>query len=404
MNQRMPAEIEAPLSSSSASLPKAESYLPAGVRMCKRCVLDSRVSGIKFDHEGICNHCKIHDKLNRIFPTGEEGEKVLRKMAAKIKASGRGKRYDCIVGLSGGRDTSYCLYVTKRLGLRPLALHFDNGWDSAISKNNIRRMCSKLDVDLECVIADWEESRELTNSTFYASVPYIDLTDDIGIITSLYRTAAREGIHWIIHSHSFRTEGINPLLWNYVDARYVRHLVNKFCRMPLKHFVNADMRRVLWWMLVNRIKVFTITNYYKDSGSEIDDFLKSEFGWEDTGGWHFDNEIFGLQCAYARRKFGIDWRSVELAALVREGDLTREEAAAKLNEVPLIEDDRFVRYALKKQGLSPEEFERLLAEPKKYFTDYPSYYPFIRLMKWPIWLASRLQYLPPHTFEKYFDV
>lgn len=376
----------------------------AGVQVCVRCVLDSTVDGVKFDAAGVCNHCHIHDKLNRIYPTGEEGMKILERMAAKIRASGKGKPYDCLVGLSGGRDTTYCLYMTKRLGLRPLALHFDNGWDSAIAKNNIRRVCSKLDVDLCCVIADWAESRELTNSTLYASVPYIDLTDDIGIISSLYRTAAREGIHWIIHSHSFRTEGINPLKWNYVDARYVRHLIKRFCRMPLTHFKNTDLHHVAYWMLIKRIRVFTMTNYYEDTGSDIDELLKSEFGWEDTGGWHFDNEIFGLQCYYARKKFGIDWRVLEFAALVRERAMTREEAFAKLAEDPMIEDPRFVYYGLKKQGISPAEFERLLAEPPRYFTDYPTYYPLIRLMKWPIWALSRLHYLPPHTFEKYFEV
>lgn len=374
------------------------------VQTCRRCILDSTVDGIKFDAEGICNHCRIHDKLNRIYPTGEEGMRVLEKMARKMKASGRGQKYDCIVGLSGGRDTTYCLYMTKKLGLRPLALHFDNGWDSAIAKNNIRNVCDKLDVDLCCVIADWEESRELTNSTLYASVPYIDLTDDIGIISALYRTAAREGIHWIIHSHSFRTEGINPLRWNYVDARYVRHLIKRFCKMPLKHFRNTDLHHVAYWMLIKRIRVFTITNYYDDSGPEIDAFLKSEFGWEDTGGWHFDNEIFGLQCYYARKKFGIDWRALEFAALVREGSMSRDEALAKMAHNPIIEDPRFVHYGLKKQGISRETFERLLAEPPKYFDDYPTYYPLIKLLKWPIWLFSRLHYLPPHTYEKYFEV
>ena len=143
----------------------------------------------------------------------------------QVKRDGRGRPYDCIVGISGGRDTCYCLYMTKQLGLRPLAVHFDNGWDSEIAKTNLRNVLEKLDVDLHTVVADWEESRELTNCTIRASLPYLDMTDDVGIVSALYRTAAKEKIRWIIHSHSFRSEGINPLKWNYMDGRLVRQII-----------------------------------------------------------------------------------------------------------------------------------------------------------------------------------
>lgn len=339
-----------------------------------------------------------------MFPTGDEGWRILERFAERIRASGRGRPYDCAVGLSGGRDTSYCLYVTKQLGLRPLAVHFDNGWDSYIAKENIRRVCGALDVDLHCVIADWEESRELTNSTIRASVPYIDLTDDVGIVSALYRTCAQEGIHYIIHSHSFRTEGINPNLWNYYDARYVRSLIRRFCRMRLTKFQNTDLHHFLGWMVWYRIRVFTITNYYRDSGSEIDELLKTKFGWQDTGGWHYDNEIFGLQCWYARRKFGIDWRMIELAALVREGELPRAEALARLAQVPDIERSEIVNYALKKQGLSPAEVDEIMAAPPRFFTDYPTYYPLFQALRYPLKLLCRLQILPPHAYEKYFEL
>ncbi len=386
-----------------ATIPAAEVLASSG-RICTRCVIDESVPNVTFDEQGICNHCRIHDDLNRRFPVGEAGEQILQKFAARIKQVGRGRDYDCIVGFSGGRDTSYCLYQTKRLGLRPLALHFDNGWDSDIAKSNIRQVCTKLDVDLETVIADWEESRELTNCTIRAQLPYIDLTDDIGIVSALYRTAAKHGIRYIIHSHSFRSEGINPLLWNYVDARFVRGLIRRFCRINLKQFKNTDLHHLFYWAAIKRIRVLTITNYYQDSGPEIDEVLKRELGWKDTGGWHYDNEIFGLQCYYSRRKFGFDWRIIELAALVREGAITREGALADLATVPPIESPRTVEYALKKQGLSIEEFEEIMKGPNKYYTDYPTYYPLIRAMRLPVWLLCKLQVLPPHTYEKYFVV
>ena len=292
--------------------------------------------------------------------------------------------------------------MTKQLGLRPLAVHFDNGWDSEIAKTNLRNVLEKLDVDLHTVVADWEESRELSNCTIRASLPYIDMTDDVGIVSALYRTAAKEKIRWIIHSHSFRSEGINPLKWNYMDGRLVRQIIKRFCRIRLKLFRNVELRHFFWWIFVKRIRTFTMTNYYNDVGPEIDELLKNDFGWQETGGWHFDNEIFGLACYYSRVKFGIDWRICEFAAWVRTGVMTREDALQKMTETPEIESREYVDYGLKKQGISPEEWQDILAAEPKYFTDYPTYYPVLKLLSPLIRLLGRLQILPAHTYEKFF--
>lgn len=372
------------------------------VQVCNRCIMDTSISNVRLDDNGICNHCHLHDKLDQLYPLNEEGQAKLNRIVDRIKRSGRGKKYDCIVGVSGGRDTTYCLYMTKKLGLRPLAVHFDNGWDSQIAKSNLANVLDALDVDLHTVVADWEESRELTNCTIRASLPYIDMTDDVGIVSALYRTAARENIRWIIHSHSFRTEGINPLRWNYMDGRLVRHLIKRFSTMPLKHFRNVELRHFFYWVFIKRIRTFTMTNLYDDVGEAIDELLKREFGWQDTGGWHFDNEIFGLQCYYSRHKFGIDWRICEYAAWVRTGAMSREEALSKMAEIPEIETAKYVDYALKKQGISAEEWEAIMAAEPKYFTDYPTYYSTLKLLSPLIWLLGRLHILPAHTYEKFF--
>ena len=371
-------------------------------RACTRCIMDETVSGITFDDQGVCNHCHIHDTLDRLYPLNDEGHQQLLAIVERIKRDGRGRPYDCIVGISGGRDTCYCLYMTKQLGLRPLAVHFDNGWDSEIAKTNLRNVLKTLDVDLHTVVADWEESRELTNCTIRASLPYIDMTDDVGIVSALYRTAAQEKIRWIIHSHSFRSEGINPLKWNYMDGRLVRQIIRRFCRIRLKLFRNVELRHFFWWIFIKRIRTFTMTNYYNDVGPEIDELLKNEFGWQETGGWHFDNEIFGLACYYSRVKFGIDWRICEYAAWVRTGVITREDALQKMTETPEIESKEYVEYGLKKQGISAEEWQDILAAEPKYFTDYPTYYPVLKLLSPLIRLLGRLQILPAHTYEKFF--
>lgn len=375
----------------------------APVQMCNRCIMDGSVPGVFFDDRGICNHCAMHDKLEAKYPTGAAGERKLQEIAKRITRAGRKRKHDCVVGVSGGRDTTYCLYKTKELGLRPLAVHFDNGWDSEIAKSNLRKACDRLDVDLHTIIADWDESRELTNCTIRASVPYIDLTDDVGIASALYRTAAAEGIRYIILSHSFREEGITPLKWMYIDGRYVRGLIKRFATKKLKHFKNVDIHHMLYWMFVKRIRVVNLTNYYDDTGRKVEELLQQELDWTDTGQHHYDNEIFALVYYYARHKFGFDWRVVELSAKVRTGAVSRDLALVTMQEVPFFEDWERVEYCLKKQGISPEEWDAIMQAPRKYFYDYPTWYPLLRLAKYPIKFLGRLNVLPGHVYEKFFE-
>ena len=371
---------------------------------CKRCVMDSSVPGVRFDAAGVCSYCHMHDKLEAMFPLGEEGQAILQGMAKTMRAKGKGRKYDCVVGVSGGRDTSYCLYYVKEImGLRPLAVHFDNGWDSEISKTNLAKVCDGLDVELHTIIMDWPESRDLTNTTIRACVPYIDLTDDIGIASALYRTAAKEGVRYIILSHSFREEGITPLLWNYVDGRYTRSLIKRFGTMEYKQFKNVDLHHMFYWIFCKGIRVVNITNYYNDVGAHVEELLAEQYGWVDTGQHHMDNEMFALVYYYARHKFGFDWRVVELSAKVRTGVVSREQALAALEEIPFFENEALVNYGLKKQGFSREEFDAILKAPNKYFTDYPSYYPLLKLFRLPIKYLCRMHLAPAHAYEKYFE-
>lgn len=377
--------------------------MTASQEMCRRCVMDTDIPGVRLDDQGICNHCGIHDKLDQLYPTGETGRREMEQLADRVRKAGKGRDYDCVVGVSGGRDTSYCLYMTKQLGLRPLAVHFDNGWDSDTAKSNLSKVCRKLDVDLHSVIADWEESRELTNCTIRACVPYIDLTDDVGIARALYDSAVQEGVRYIMLSHSYREEGITPLKWNYMDGRYVRSLIRQFSRFPLKKFRNVDLHHMFYWHIIKRIKVVNITNFYNDAGKHVERLLSDEFGWVDTHQHHYDNEIFALVFHYARRKFGIDWRVFEFAAKVRTGVMTRDEAIESLQTSPPFETDENIAYCLKKQGIGHDEWNAIIAAPNKYFTDYPNYHTFLKLLRWPIKLLGRMNFLPSYSYEKYFE-
>jgi len=372
-------------------------------QMCRRCVLDATIPNIRFDAEGICSHCHIHDKLAALYPAGDVGRRQMEALADEIRREGAGRPYDCIVGVSGGRDTSYCLHMAKEIGLRPLAVHFDNGWDADVSKNNLRKLCTRLGVDLHTVIADWEESRELTNCTIRASVPYIDMTDDVGIARSLYDAATRENVRYILLSHSFREEGIKPLTWNYFDGRYTRALIRQFARIELKKFKNVDLHHMLYWHFVRRIKVVNLTNYYDDAGTHVETLLADRYGWVDTHQHHFDNELFALVSYYMRVKFGINLWVLDYAAKVRTGALSRESALRLAQQRPAFETEENVNYCLKKQGIGAEEWQAILAAPRKYFYDYPNYYRYLRLARLPIKWLGRMNVLPSYIYEKYFE-
>lgn len=373
--------------------------------VCARCVMSTAVPGIRFDADGVCNFCHLHDRMEAAYPTGPEGEAILKAIAERIRAAGKGRAYDCVVGASGGRDTSYCLYYVKeKMGLRPLAVHFDNGWDSDVAKTNLARVCATLDIDLHTIIMDWPESKSLTNANIKACVPYIDLTDDVGIASALYRTAAQERVRYIILSHSFREEGVNPLMLNYVDGRYTRAIIRRFGdRKQYKHFHNVDIHHMLYWIVVKGIRVVNITNYYDDTGGQVEQLLTEKMGWQDTGQHHMDNEMFALVYNFMRRKFGVDWRIVELSAKVRTGALAREQALETLETPPFFETQETIDYCLKKQGLSRDDYEAIIAAPNKYFTDYPSYYPLLRALRLPIKILCRMHALPIHAYEKFFE-
>jgi tRNA(Ile)-lysidine synthase TilS/MesJ len=185
--------------------------------------MDSSIPGIRFDEKGICNFCKIHDDWEKQFPLNAETEKKLKELIERIKEDGKNKKYDCIVGVSGGIDSTYTLYLTKKFGLRPLAVHLDNGWNSELSVNNIKNALTKLNVDLVTHVLDWEEFKDLQISFLKASVSDVEVPTDLAIVAVLYGTAFGEGLHYIITGGSFRTEGKIPIAWTYLmDGKYIR--------------------------------------------------------------------------------------------------------------------------------------------------------------------------------------
>ncbi len=205
-------------------------------KVCSRCVMDDTVKGITFDENGECTFCKIHDDLENKFPLNEETPNRLQTLVDKIKKDGKGKKYDCIVGVSGGRDSTYTLHNAVKLGLRPLAVHFDNGWNSEIAVQNIKNATDILKVDLHTHVADWEEFKELQRSFLFASVPDAEVPTDWVIFSVLFAEASQYEVKYIVHGHSFRTEGTTPLTWTYMDGKYVTRCSEKIWQTKVKKF------------------------------------------------------------------------------------------------------------------------------------------------------------------------
>lgn len=372
-------------------------------RICTRCVMDETVEDIYFNDDGECKYCMIHDEMEKRQPLGEQGEERLRKLITTIKRDGRGKEHDCIVGVSGGRDSTYSLYMAVQLGLRPLAVHFDNGWNSDIAVSNIKNAVSRLNVDLHTVVADWEEFKDLQIAFLRASVPDAEIPTDYAMYSTLYHVANQEGLKYFISGHSFRTEGTSPLSWTYMDGRYVRSVQRQFGKIgEITSFPIMSMPRLLYYAFVKRIREVRLMEYIDYRKQKVDAILSKELGWKYYGGHHHESIYTNFFQSYLLpQKFNIDKRKTEYSALIRSGQMTRERALTEIQSEPYTYDREIVNYAISKLGLSKQEFQVIFDLKKQSFTDYPTYFPLIRMLRGPIKLACKLHLLPHIMYLKY---
>lgn len=370
-------------------------------RQCNRCIMDTTVPDITFDTSGMCIFCSMHDTLDENHPLNSFGDKSFNKLIKKISNDGEYKEYDCIVGVSGGRDSTYTLYIAKKLGLRPLAVHFDNGWNSSIAVSNIRNATNALDIDLETVVADWEEFKDLQISFLRASVSDAEIPTDYAILSTLYEVASRNGITYILNGHSFRTEGVAPKTWTYMDGRYINSVHSRFGSKRITSFPIMTLTQFLSYTFIKKIITINLPEYIPYNHDDVERVLTNELGWTYYGGHHHESiytEFF--QSYYLPKKFGIDKRKLEYSALIRSGQMKREDA---LNEIskPYPWKQEINEYILEKLSLSQDEFDIIMKEKIKSFKDYRSYYSYMRLLKIPIRIGCTLHILPPIFYQKY---
>ena len=349
--------------------------------VCIRCVMDTTDPEITFDTNGLCSHCQNFDLTDRKIlerSRSPEGLVDLERIVNRLKQQGKGKDYDCIIGISGGVDSSYVAWKVKELGLRPLAVHFDSGWNSELAVGNIENIVKRLNLDLFTFVVDWEEMADLQLAFFKASLANCDIPTDHGFLAVLYRTAAQHGIKTFISGGNLATESILPTSWGYnaSDLRHLKAVHRQFGKRPLKQYPMLPFyQRYLWYPFVRGMQEFRLLNYIPYDKEEAKQVIQRELGWRDYGGKHYESVFTRFfQAYYLPRKFGFDKRKAHYSSLIVSGQMTREEALAELNKVTappdLMEQDK--SFIAKKLGISVEKFEELLALTPKSYRDYAS--------------------------------
>ncbi len=369
---------------------------------CTRCLYDETLPNIHFDAHGVCNYCHMHDSLCRQYPTGDVGERNLRRTALEIREKGKVKPYDCIVGVSGGCDSSYLLYVVKEtMGLRPLAVHFDNSWNMPVAVENMRRMVEQLDVPLEIHSVNPAEYEDICLSFLKAGVPDIEAPADMGLASALNRAAEKYGIQYVIDGHNFRTEGISPLGWLYMDGKYVESVQRAFGSTPIRTYPTASLPTQLRWMVLRRIKRIRPLWHMDYDKEEVKRFLAERFGWQWYGGHHLENRFTTFYHSYFMpTRYGIDTRLLGFAAAVRSGKRNREEALAELDK-PFFMEENLLEQIKERLRLSDGEFAALLSLPKKMYHDYPTDKKNFERLRPFFWLMAKLRLIPLSFYLKY---
>jgi hypothetical protein len=369
-------------------------------QICKKCVCDSSVSNVSFNSDGICNYCKIHDEYDKMFPPLKVAEFKKENIFNQIKKAGKKRKYDIVIGVSGGRDSIYSLYLTKKMGLRPLAVHFDNGWVSDIAKKNIQNAVKKLKIDLK--VLHFPKILSLYKACLFASVPDVCLPCSIGVGSSLYQVALKEKVRFINIAISFRTEGVNPLKENYCDGRYFNYIMKNFSKDNIVNFNKMNLINYFNYIFIHRIKLIQLPYYLKYNNNEIDKILKNELDWVSGGRHHFDCEFKPLSSFIKWKKFHFDDRRICYSAQVRENQMKREDAIKKLSIHPSMNDK--VLNCLRKLNITQKEFDKIMSMQPKSFLDYPNYYSLISQFKPLFKILSKFNLLPESIYEKLFKV
>lgn len=356
-------------------------------QICIRCIMDTTDPNIEFDENGICNNCReFEQKAKKRLFRGEEGKTRLNEIIKKIKEEGKNKQHDCVVGVSGGIDSSYTLYLAKKFGLRPLAVHLDNGWNSKTATRNLSKILKKLNIDLYTYVIDWEEFKDMQLAYLKASVLDTEALTDHAIKATLYKTANERRIKYIITGINFITEGIIPKAWGHYKNDYanILDIHKKFGKKQLKTFPVLTLRDRIYYQIIKKIRMLEILNYVPYNKEEVKKFIFKEFGWEDYGGKHRESTFTHFFQSYILpRKFNIDKRRAHLSTLICAGQITREQALEEIKKSIYTEEElrREKEYMIRKFSITEKEFDDIIALPIKSHYDFKSNEKFLRRLR-----------------------
>jgi N-acetyl sugar amidotransferase len=348
-------------------------------RQCSITVMDNIADpDIFFDENGVSNyHHEYKEAEKNGVLTGEAGKKKLDDLVKVIKEAGTGKTYDCLIGLSGGVDSTYVAYLVNKLGLRPLAVHLDNGWNSELAVKNIENIITKLGIDLFTLVINWEEFKDIQLAYLRASVVDIEVVSDHAIFATMYKLAKEKDIGYIISGTNIVTEYIMPQSWLYqkMDFANLKDIHNKYGKVKLKTYPTFDFKKYVYYSALLKLSPISILNYVPYNKKEIKEIIKKELDWRDYGGKHYESVFTKFYQAYILpEKFKIDKRKAHLSTLICAGQMTREEALLEL-EQPLYNAKELqsdIEYVIKKFGLTQAEFDEIMRLPVRKHQDFKS--------------------------------
>jgi N-acetyl sugar amidotransferase len=347
-------------------------------QQCTRCVMDTTDTDIKFDEKGHCNHCnEFFENTSKLVYHGEASDKKLSELVERMKYKGKRKKYDCLIGISGGIDSCYVAHVVKNLGLRALIVHLDNGWNSEVSVTNIKNVAAKLGFDYESYVLNWDEFRDLQVAFLKASVPEAETPTDIAIPAALHDIAGKHNINYIISGGNFATEGILPKNWHYnaKDVKYLKAIHKKFGSRKIKTFPTFGYLKEMYFKYFKGIRMIYLLNYVPYSKKEAMKILENDLGWKYYGGKHYESKYTGfLQSYILPVKFSIDYRKATYSTQICTGEITREDALKELVNKPydVVKVVEEKKYVCKKLGLTLDDFDEIMKMPPKTFHDYPN--------------------------------
>ncbi|MFS8083532.1 MAG: N-acetyl sugar amidotransferase [Ginsengibacter sp.] len=349
------------------------------MQVCRRCVMDSTDPQISFDESGICNYCKaIEALLEERWSPNDAGKKILDNLIEKIKKSGNGKNYDCVIGLSGGIDSSYLTYLaTQKWGLRVLAVHVNAGWNSEIAESNIEKLVNKYNIDLFTYVVDWEEMRDLQLSYFKSGVVNLDTPQDHIFFSQLFKTSAKERIKYIMTGTNLATESISVPGWgsNAMDSKQLHYIHKKFGSIKLKSYDTISLFERLYFIFLLKqtvVRPLNLISYHKDEAVRL---LEKELDWKGYGMKHGESVFTRFfQNYWLIERYGIDKRKGHFTSMIMSGMMTRDEALKELDR-PLYESHQLkldIDYVCNKLEIDKQELERYLKMGKVRDNSYPS--------------------------------